>query len=240
MNCSWYFGDAADGLFSSPLATDELKDRCNELAQKLDLQTIILLTQTHDTNGHVVNDTFLNSTNHILGASGDFLITKYKNIGIGVLTADCLPIVIIDPLSDIVAVVHAGWRGTLAHIVIKAIEQLEQECNSDKTALQIYFGPAAGSCCYQIQPDFLQTETGEQDEKEKRKQKQLLASCVHKREQKLFFDIIAYNKQLLLAYGIAEDQINTNNHYCTICNKQYCSYRRDATIKRQITLAWIQ
>jgi YfiH family protein len=240
MKCSWYFGDAADGLFSSPLATDELKDRCSKLAHKLDLQTIILLTQTHSTEGHVVNDAFLSSTNHILGASGDFLITKCKNVGIGVLTADCLPIVIIDPLSGIVAIVHAGWRGTRAHIVIKAIEQLEKEYNLDKTALKLYFGPAAGTCCYQVQPDFLQAETGEQTEKEKREQKQLLASCIQQREQKLFFDIIAYNKQLLLAYGIAEDQINTNEHCCTICNKNYCSYRRDTTTKRQITLAWIR
>lgn len=240
MKCSWYFGDAADGFFSSPRAIDELKDRCNDLAHKLNLETIILLAQTHSTEGHVVNNSFLSSTQHILGASGDFLITKCKNIGIGVLTADCLPIVIVDPLSDSVAVVHAGWRGTRAHIAIKAIEMLEQQCNSDKTALKIYFGPAAGACCYQVQPDFLQTETGEQAEKEKLEQKQLLASCIQERDQKIFFDIIAYNKQLLLAHGITEDHINTDEHCCTICNKSYCSYRRDATTKRQITLAWIK
>jgi len=230
MHYSWYFGDAHDGFLSSTTSSDALQHCCDTLRNKLHLQTIVLLQQTHGTAGHIIDNSFLQSTPPLYGACGDFLITQCTNIGIGVVTADCVPIVITDIQQNIVAVVHAGWRGTLAHITLHAIKKLTQHYNCNINALRIYIGPCAGACCYQVQPDFITTQ--EHDI--------LLSSCIIERNSALFFDIVSYNKKLLIEYGIEEHVINISNHCCTICNTNYCSYRRDATNKRQITLAWIQ
>ena len=55
---------------------------------------------------------------------GDALITNIKNLPIGVLTADCLPILILDNKKKIIAAVHAGWKGAYKNIVIKVLKKL--------------------------------------------------------------------------------------------------------------------
>ena len=240
MHCSWYFGDAHDGFFSATNQTSALQTCYNSLIKKLPIQSIILLQQTHGTTGHIVDQQFLQSTPHLYGAYGDFLITQCSNIAIGVLTADCVPLVIVDSSKKIVAVIHAGWRGSLAHIASNVINILTNHYHSSKETLDIYIGPCAGVCCYQVQPDFITNNS----------QDTLLPTCIIEHPMKehnqlknistLFFDIVLYNKKVLMQNGIPQEHIQTNNHCCTICNQQYHSYRRDATIKRQITLAWIE
>ena len=55
---------------------------------------------------------------------GDAIVTNIKNLPIGVLTADCAPILILDYKKKIIAAVHAGWKGAYKNIVIKVLKKL--------------------------------------------------------------------------------------------------------------------
>jgi YfiH family protein len=67
-----------------------------------------------------------------------------------VQTADCVPILLVDPKNRAVAAVHAGWRGTLARIVEKAIGRMQMQFGSEAGDLLAAIGPAIGGCCYEV------------------------------------------------------------------------------------------
>jgi polyphenol oxidase len=83
-------------------------------------------------------------------ARGDASLTKSAGLLLAVQTADCVPILLVDPKNRAVAAVHAGWRGTLARIAEKTIGQMHMEFGSKASDLLIAIGPAIGGCCYEV------------------------------------------------------------------------------------------
>jgi len=82
--------------------------------------------------------------------SGDAAITNTPNLLLGIQTADCVPILLLDPKKRAVAAVHAGWRGTLQRIVEKTIGQMKMEFKINPSDLLAAVGPAIGGCCYEV------------------------------------------------------------------------------------------
>ena len=80
----------------------------------------------------------------------DALVSDRSNILLAVKTADCVPILIGDPRTGACAAVHAGWRGTLAAIVIHALQRLAREYDTRPADVRVAIGPAAGACCYEV------------------------------------------------------------------------------------------
>jgi polyphenol oxidase len=81
---------------------------------------------------------------------GDASITDQPGLLLAVQTADCVPILLVDPAKRAVAAVHAGWRGTLARIVAKTIGQMRMCFGSNAADLLAAIGPAIGGCCYEV------------------------------------------------------------------------------------------
>jgi YfiH family protein len=81
---------------------------------------------------------------------GDASLTKTPGLLLGVQTADCVPILLVDPKNRAVAAVHAGWRGTLARILEKTVGELHAHCKSDPGDLLAAIGPSIGPCCYEV------------------------------------------------------------------------------------------
>src|ERR1700686_4269390 len=81
---------------------------------------------------------------------GDAAVTKNAGLLLAVQTADCVPILLVDPTNRAVAAVHAGWRGTLARIVEKAIGRMQMQFGSQAADLLAAIGPAIGGCCYEV------------------------------------------------------------------------------------------
>jgi hypothetical protein len=81
---------------------------------------------------------------------GDAAVTKSAGLLLAVQTADCVPILLVDPKNRAVAAVHAGWRGTLARIVEKAIGRMQMQFGSQAADLLVAIGPAIGGCCYEV------------------------------------------------------------------------------------------
>ena len=160
---------------------------------------------------------------------GDYLITNQPNIGIGVVTADCLPIVYHDPVRKVVAVAHAGWKGTVAGIATNVVQALQKRFGTDPAHLQITFGPHARTCCYEVQPDFLVHIP-----------EHLLPHVFVKRGDTIYFSSAIYNRLELVRAGVKVVSID-DPFPCTICDEQYHSRRRcGAEYVGQSTIVWLK
>src|ERR1019366_9575599 len=86
----------------------------------------------------------------------DALITRTPGLLLGVQTADCVPILLADTRHCVVAAVHAGWRGTLARIAMKALGRMRMEFGTRPRDVVAALGPAIGRCCYEVGPEVAQ------------------------------------------------------------------------------------
>ncbi|HUI26240.1 MAG TPA: peptidoglycan editing factor PgeF [Candidatus Kryptonia bacterium] len=94
--------------------------------------------------------TILHSSSQAVGAA-DGLISTERGTLLAVLTADCVPALLVAPRRRVVAAVHAGWRGTLAGIVIRAVTMLRETFEVDPEESEVALGPASDGCCYEVE-----------------------------------------------------------------------------------------
>ncbi len=80
----------------------------------------------------------------------DALLTDQRKIAIGVLTADCVPILLVDPRHSVIGIIHAGWRGTLLGIARKALLKMIHRFGTHPEDLLVAIGPSIGECCYEV------------------------------------------------------------------------------------------
>ena len=194
------------------------------------LQQLVYLKQEHLATGLVLDQSLEKSAPSTIFSAyeGDYLITNQVKLGIAILTADCLPIVLYDPVQKIIAVAHAGWKGTVRGIAANVVKQMHERFGSQPEQLKVSFGAHAHTCCYEVQADFMGHI-----------RKELLAHVVVQREGKNYFDSAAYNKLELVAAGVVATAI-TNQFNCTICDDSYHSRRRDgAEYVGQSTIVWL-
>ena len=92
---------------------------------------------------------------------GDASTTNQLGQLLAVQTADCVPILLVDPKKRAVAAIHAGWRGTLARITQKAVGRMQFEFGSKPADLLAASGPSIGPCCYEVAADFVSKFTAQ-------------------------------------------------------------------------------
>jgi YfiH family protein len=84
---------------------------------------------------------------------GDALISRESGVVVGVKTADCVPILLVDPVTRAVAAVHAGWRGTVENIVGNTVRALQDKFGVQPADILAAIGPSIGPCCYEVGPE---------------------------------------------------------------------------------------
>lgn len=191
---------------------------------------VIRVKQIHSDNILVIDhdignwELFINSRTFDNGY--DALITDQNGVVLEIRTADCLPILIIDPNKRIIAAVHAGWRGSLLNLAEKVIIKMKDIFGSNEKDLFIGFGPCIRPCCYEVGIDVLEPV---------RKRYPDWTDVIEERgEGKGMFDLEGFNKRLLLAIGVRDDRISSIN-LCTSCYPaRLPSYRRDGLVKANI------
>ena len=82
--------------------------------------------------------------------AGDGLITKTPQLLLGILTADCIPVIVVDTKKHAVGVFHAGWRGTVKRIVEKGVGQMQQFFGTNPRNIKAAIGPGVHNCCYTV------------------------------------------------------------------------------------------
>ena len=146
----------------------------------------------------------------------DSLVTDTKNLWIGVLTADCLPIFLIG--DGVVGIVHAGWRGTLKGIAFNTVSYIRRFSRIRKAILGV------GICgnCYEVGRDVYELFPWKYRE------------CFrHTGENKFLFDLKKANTIQLKAAGVP---VIEDLNLCSICNNdRFFSYRKEQTEKRTLS-----
>lgn len=185
------------------------------------LENLFIPTQTHSDNVEIVNcnpspqpsPPSGEGANIQLFNNTDGLITNQKNIAIALNFADCVPIIFYDPLKKVVAIAHAGWRGTVAKIGPKTVEKMVKEFSCKPSDIIALIGPSIGKCCFEVKDDVLTQ----------------IMDSVGNHSEDVFsnnsVDLKLVNKFQLLASGLAKIDLS---EYCTSCHSElFFSYRRE-------------
>lgn len=142
----------------------------------------------------------------------DALITNVKHVAVVVTIADCVPILLFDPINKVVGAVHAGWKGTIGLIIKRAVEKMNIQYRTDPAHILAYLGPSAGVCCYEVSEDVAVLFGNK---------------VVPYDNKKIFIDLKKENTHQLQQQGVLESNIEVSTS-CTICEKElFHSYRRD-------------
>lgn len=225
-----YYGDSRKGF--NPKTLEQTKSLLtlpvfSHLKKLMKLNNLIFMHQVHGTDGVVISCPEKADEIEPFGEDGDFMVTSVSHLGLGVATADCLPIIYYDPVHNVTAIAHAGWRGSLDGIAAKVVTIMKKRFKSDPAKIKIFYGPSAKKCCYEIGQDFI----------ERISQEPCFDQVIHRANGGYHFDVPQYNMYQLEKAGIKRAHINTNYNICTICDRSFCSYRREGkAAERQMTV----
>ena len=193
-------------------------------------KSYVFLHQVHGVEGAIITQE--NMIIPVFTQDGDYLLTNVPGVGIGVATADCLSLVLFDPVKKAVGIVHAGWRGLVAGVVEQAVERMQGEYGSVLTDIVFIVGPSAHGCCYEVGRDFFDLAHSLRPSIEK-----FLVAAITEREGRLFFDKTRFLKDVFFEKGCVEGAFDFSYAECTICKPVYCSYRREKMSPlRQLTI----
>ena len=206
--------------FSLALHTKEephkiLQNR-NFLKKNFPTMSFVVANQTHSSNVHIVTKNQERGWEKLEEAieDCDALITNQPNIMLTILTADCVPILLLDPKQKVVSAVHAGWKGTEQEIVFKTVEKMKEEFNSNPSDIIAGVAPSIGKCCYEVDWNVAQYF-------------EKIENAYDKVGNKYRLDLPHINKTQLLKAGVKEENIELSN-VCTACEvEHYFSYRKE-------------
>lgn len=136
LNINEYCGDSKANTDANRLLL------ANELG--IDTNHIIMPHQTHGVESRIIGEEFANlpdGVKKMLLEGVDAVMTNIPGMCIGVSTADCIPVLLYDEEHHAAAAIHAGWRGTQARIVHKAVQEMRMAYQTDPTKLKAVIGP---------------------------------------------------------------------------------------------------
>jgi len=182
-----------------------------------------LTNQVHgDTIQCVAYEDGMNEAERIYDQT-DGLATNERNNFLMSFYADCTPLFLVDPINRIVAVSHAGWKGTCKNIGKKTVEFMVKEYNSLPENILVGIGPSAGRCCYEVGREVIDAL--------EREISGLEDFYTVLGQGKYLVDIKKANVASLMSAGILEGHIEVSSA-CTICNEEFFSYRREGVTGR--------
>jgi polyphenol oxidase len=157
-------GGVSQGIYASLNCGAGSKDDAAAVRQNrgrvvahLGAREIVSAHQVHGTTAVIVREAWPASER----PQADALVTDTPGIAVGVLTADCAPVLFADAQAGVVAAAHAGWRGAITGICEAAIDAMEQ-LGADRSRIGAAVGPCIGTAAYQVGPDF-QAQVLDQD-----------------------------------------------------------------------------
>jgi polyphenol oxidase len=120
-------------------------------ALHLESAQLALVHQVHSNQVHIIEDNAgeWNETE----TEADAIVTGKENIALAVKVADCMPVLIADPVKHVVAAVHSGWRGTIKRVLHETIDTMHRAFCCDPADLLVATGPGIRQCCFEVGPE---------------------------------------------------------------------------------------
>ena len=204
-------GGVSKGIYKSLNCGLGSNDNINNIRKNIDRvckiigcnkNNLILMSQIHSNIVHKVTKI----PNKKL--KGDSLVTNRKGIALGILTADCAPILIYDPVHNLIGAVHAGWRGAYKKIVSNTLKKFKFKGSNFKDLI-VVIGPCISKKNYEVKRDFFNKFiTNEQSNKK----------FFNYKNNKMYFSLSDYIKQNFLNLGVKNVEIIKKDTYKTSNN----------------------
>ncbi len=154
----------------------------------------------------------------------DAMVTREPGAVLCVLAADCVPVALYGGGSGCMALVHSGWRGTLAGIAGEAVDEMARSLGVPPDEMGATLGPGIRSCCYLV------------DRGRAASFRRAFGSGVCEEGR---LDLYGAIRETLVGRGVREGSIKDAG-VCTMCDRDYFSFRRDGETGRQAALLWTE
>jgi polyphenol oxidase len=211
---------------------------------------LVTLRQIHSDIAHVI------SKAPAQPPKGDALATSTPGLLLAIQTADCIPILLVDPRHRAVAAIHAGWRGTLARVAAKMLGRMQMEFSTRPAEVLAAIGPGISQCCYEVGPDVVKEFAAQFPQARSWFEGPFDALASGEDPNPLpwltmmppghqppplrcHLDLKATNAALLIETGVSPKNIFTTD-LCTSCRPDlFFSYRREKPTGRMISVIGI-
>jgi len=211
---------------------------------------LVTLRQIHSDVAHLI------SAPPAEPPKGDALATRSPGLLLAIQTADCIPILLVDPRHHAVAAIHAGWRGTLARVATKTLGRMQMEFSTKPADVLAAIGPGIGQCCYEVGPDVVKEFAAQFPQARPWFEGPFDALASGEDPNPLpwltmmppghepppprcHLDLKAANAALLIDAGVSPKNIFTSD-ICTSCRTDlFFSYRRETTTGRMMSVIGI-
>jgi hypothetical protein len=210
LNCGTGSNDSKENVFKN-LQLVSNKINCN-------IDSLITLNQKH--TNQVMH--FKNKTSVENKLTADAIVSEVKNVGIGILTADCAPILFYDPRKKIIGCAHSGWKGALNGIIKNTVKKFN-ELNSNNNDLIAVVGPCIDKKNYKVKEDFFNKFISQENNNK------IFFEKINNEE--FLFDLRAFINKEILKSGIKNVE---NLEMDTYSQKEFFySYRRSQLNKEK-------
>ena len=149
----------------------------------------------------------------------DGLITNIPNLVLMLRVADCISVLLVDPINKAIGLVHSGWKGTIGKITLVALQKMMREYGTNPSRVHLYLGPSIQKCCY-LTKDPLQAELPEWQK------------FIQKKGDQLAIDLPGFVKETALQAGVQRMNINSS-HTCTVMDQNFFSFQRSLANKEK-------
>ena len=198
------------GVSQAPYTSLNLAEHVGDDASAVTTNREILFQQTGLKNLRYCCQIHSNAVIDVDNATGetfeippeaDALVSARRDVALGIFTADCVPIFILDIATPAIGLAHAGWRGTFARIAVNTIAQMKASFGTVATDCRVHLGPSIQKCCYTVSTELITQFT------------ERFGSTVHNGEN---LNLQAANAHQLVEAGLPADAISTSS-LCTAC-----------------------
>ena len=183
---------------------------------KINKEKLSLMYQTHSNKVIIVNK----KNKNFKKFNSDALITKMKGVALGVVTADCVPIILYDIKNEIIGCIHAGWRGASSGIIENTVKKFKKLNSKNKIFASI--GPCIGKKSYEVDIDFCK--------KFILKSKKNSVYFSKKNNNKKLFNLRKYVNDKLIKLNVKVDHVN---HDTFKEKSRFFSYRRSQKLQEK-------
>lgn len=188
---------------------------------------VVLVKQVHGDRILIVDGA--EDARSAAATEADAIVTRCPGVAVGVLTADCIPVIVYDPERHAVGVVHAGRRGTGKNILSKTVATMRREFGTRSEALVVGMGPGICGSCYEVDASCLEPFRENYSE--------WLSLVAERAEGKFLLDLFRANEADALSAGVPGKSVFRSG-WCTVCrNDLFYSYRKEGKTGRILTAA---
>ena len=217
LNAAWNNGDAPEAV----------RENLLRVQRAMGVERLAASYQTHGDTIHVVDEACLAQAKvrHpvLLTPPGDALVTNLRGVGLLIKIADCQAIFLVDPVNEVIANIHCGWRGSVKSVPERVVAFLCDQFGTRPENLLAGVSPSLGPCCAEF----------------RNYAEELPAPFWSFQTKSRYFDFWAITRWQLMKAGLRADRIEVANR-CTVCeSRDFFSYRGEKTTGRNAAvLAW--